>query len=301
MKVIFMGTPEFSCPTLQLLIETKDVELVAVYTREPARSGRGKKIQNSPIHNLALKHNIKVVTPKTLKDDQEQEQFLNFNCDLAVVVAYGLILPKKIINGPKFGCINLHPSYLPKFRGAAPIQRTIMSSDKETATTIIKMDENLDSGDVIAQEVFALDNKINYIDLANKFADDGARLILETIKNFKLGKVKYLRQNDNLASYAKKVDKSEALLDFALSAEEVNRKIRAFSGNIGAYFLMNNERLKVFAADIIDCNQENKDFGQINKKNMHINCKKGIIQPKILQKPGKSKVTLDEFLTQIRQ
>lgn len=297
MKIIFMGTPSFSCPTLQKLIDDKDIEILAVYTKEPAISGRGQKINNSPIHKLALQHNLSVITPKTLRNPEIIEQFLNFKADACVVVSYGLILPKEVIEGTKFGCINLHPSYLPKWRGAAPLQRQIMNGDKKTATTIIKMDEGIDSGDMINQEIFDLDDEINYNDLANKFANDGANLILKSLKELKNGAAKLISQDDDEASYAKKIDKTEAEIDFSKSAQEINQLIRGLSGNIGAYFTDDkNNRIKILKAKIIDKNEKNANFGQILNEKMHISCKKGVIQPLILQKAGKKAMDLEEFL-----
>ncbi len=296
MKIIFMGTPQFSCSTLQKLIDNNGIEILAVYTKEPAISGRGQKVNNSPIHNLALKNNLKSITPKTLRNQEIITEFLNFKADACVVVAYGLILPKEIINGTKFGCINLHPSYLPKWRGAAPIQRQIMNGDKKTATTIIKMDEGVDSGDIINQEIFDLDDEITYSNLANKFADDGADLILKSLKELENNRAKLIPQNHDLVSYAKKINKNEAQIDWSKPTREINQKIRGLSGNIGAYFIHKNERIKILEAKIIDENKEHENSGQILNKEMYISCRKGIIQPKILQKSGKKVMNLDEFL-----
>ena len=150
-----MGTPQFSCPTLEKLIADPDFEIVAVYTREPQIAGRGHKLTNSPIHQLALQHGLKVVTPKTLRSVDAQKELADLNAEAAVVVAYGLILPQEILDAPKLGCLNIHPSLLPRWRGAAPIQRPLMEGDAETGITIIKMDKGLDSGDMVFQEKFS--------------------------------------------------------------------------------------------------------------------------------------------------
>lgn len=296
MKVIFMGTPAFSCPTLQNLIEDRNIEIIAVYSKEPAVSGRGQKINNSPIHKLALKNNLKVITPKTLRDPEVIKEFLNFQADACVVVAYGLILPKEIIEGTKFGCINLHPSLLPLWRGAAPIQRTIMNGDTKTATCVMKMDEGLDSGDVIKQNIFELDQEINYKELAEKFSNDGANLILQSLKELESGTAKFTKQDNSKATYAKKITKEEALIDFNKSAQEVNQKIRGLSGNIGAYFMHEDERIKIINAKVINNDDITKKPGEIINNQLHISCSKGIIQPLILQKPGKQAMELKEFL-----
>jgi methionyl-tRNA formyltransferase len=155
---------------MEKLIENKEFEIVAVYSREPQIAGRGHKLTNSAIHNLALKNNLKVRTPKTLRDGAVQEEFKNFNADAAVVVAYGLILPQEILSGTKYGCYNIHPSLLPKWRGAAPIQRTLMAGDTETSVDIIKMDKGLDSGDIVAREIVKLNGDETYSDLAPRRA-----------------------------------------------------------------------------------------------------------------------------------
>lgn len=296
MKVILMGTPQFSCPTLQILIDDDDIQVIAVYTKEPKISGRGQKINNTPIHKLALKHDIKTITPKTLRDPKIIQEFLDLKADACIVVAYGLILPKEIIEGTKFGCINLHPSLLPRWRGAAPIQRTIMNGDEQTATCVMRMDEGLDSGDIINQDIFDLDDEINYTQLADKFSNDGASLILKTLKELKSNTAKFIKQDDEQATYAKKISKTEALIDFSKSAKEVNQLIRGLSGNIGAYFVHKDERIKILKAKIIDQNKEGKIPGEILNDQMHITCKTGTIQPLILQKAGKRAMELEEFL-----
>lgn len=298
MKVIFMGTPQFSCETLQKLIDDKQIDVVAVYTKEPQIAGRGHRLQKSAIHQLAEKNNIKVLTPKTLRKKEVQEEFSSFNADIAVVVAYGLILPKEILNAPKFGCVNIHPSALPKWRGAAPLQRTIMNGDKETAICIIQMNEGLDSGDIIVQEKFVLHDKITYQELAQKTASDGARILLETLKNIKNGNFSLTPQDDKLATYAHKLDKQECEIDFNSSAQKIEQKIRALSGNLGAYFVYNGENIKVFAAEIIDEKEEvdESKIGKIIDDKLTIQCKIGKIRPLLLQRSGKRVMNLDEFL-----
>ncbi len=281
---------------MEKLIANQEFEIVGVFTREPKIAGRGHKIQNSPIHNLALKHGLKVWTPKTLKTKEAQNDFLNLKADACAVVAYGLILPSEIINGCKFGCFNIHPSNLPKWRGAAPIQRTIMNMDKETAICIIKMDEGLDSGDVVAKQEFALNGRETYFELEEKFAQIGAEMLLDVLQKAKSGDLKEEKQNDALASYAKKIEKSECEIDFSKSALEVDAKIRALNGSLGAFFNFDEERIKIFSCKIIDEKAQKGEIGAVLNEEFHIQCKKGIIQPQILQKAGKPKMTINEFL-----
>jgi methionyl-tRNA formyltransferase len=295
MKIIFMGTPQFACPTLQKLIDDKNFEIVGVFTREPQIAGRGHKLQNSQIHELALKNNLKVFTPKSLKNAESQKDFLDLKADAAVVVAYGLLLPQQILDGTKFGCFNIHPSLLPRWRGAAPIQRTIMAGDKETAICIMQMDAGLDSGDVVACENFDLNGSETYSELEKKFAEVGADLMIETLKNAQNGNLNPIKQNATLATYAKKLEKSECEIDWKKSAQEIDCKIRGLSGSLGAFFMYKDEKIKIFTAEIIDKNLSIKNVGEINEK-LWIQCGQGIIRPTILQRPGKKPMSVEEFL-----
>ncbi len=295
MKVIFMGTPEFSSATLQKLIDDSEIEVLAVYTREPQIAGRGHKITNSSIHNLALKNNLKVITPKTLKNSEIQKEFINFNADAAVVVAYGLILPTEILNGTKFGCINIHPSLLPKWRGAAPIQRTIMNGDIESGITIIKMNEGIDSGAMIYQEKFALEEDVYYPELAEKLSIMGADILLKTLKEINRGNCDLTEQNDDEATYAKKIDKKELQINWQNSARQIQNQIRALNG---AYFIHNGERIRILKSVITNEESQNQNSGRLEivKNQLLIECAPGFIQPLILQREGKKAVLVEEFL-----
>lgn len=291
-----MGTPQFSCPTLEKLIADPDFEILAVYTREPQIAGRGQKITNSPIHDLALKHNLKVVTPKTLRNAEIQEEFLNLKADVAVVVAYGLLLPQEILEAPKLGCVNIHPSLLPKWRGASPIQRPIINGDDETGITIIKMDKGLDSGDMIYQEKFPLLGNETYKSLAEKLSLMGSEILVKTLKNLRDGKIVVTSQNHAESTYAKKIEKAELEIDWNLSAKEIERKIRGLNGSMEAHFMHNGEKIKIYAAEIIDENSCNNPAGKIIDDKLAIQCGKGIIRPLILQRQGKRALELKEFL-----
>lgn len=296
MKVIFMGTPEFACPTLEAIIKDPEIELLAVYTREPNIAGRGHKITNTPIHNLALKHNLKVMTPKTLNTMEEQSVFQKLKPDLAIVVAYGLILPKEILSIPKYGCINIHPSLLPKWRGASPMQRTIMNGDQETAMTIIKMNESLDSGDILYQEKMILNRNTKFKTLEQIMSKKAAVLITKIVKDFCLGKLIPRKQDDSQATYAKKITKEECEINFNKSAQQVINQINGLSGNLGAYLIYNDKKIKILAVDLVNQNSKDGEVGQILNDQFFIQCQEGVIQPQILQKPGKKPVELKEFL-----
>jgi methionyl-tRNA formyltransferase len=293
-KIIFMGTPNFAVPALQKIIDDKNFEIVAIYTKEPQIAGRGHKLQNSHIHNLALQNNFPVFTPKTLKSPETQKEFVDLKADIAVVVAYGLLLPKEILQAPKFGCINIHPSLLPKWRGAAPIQRTIMNGDLETGVDIILMDEGLDSGDILAEEKISLDNEINYQELAEKLSQIGANLLVKTLKN--ISQIKPIKQDHSKTIYAQKLSKEEFKIDWNFSAQQIHNKIRGLSGCGSAYFEINGEKIKIHQAKIIDNDSHNYPAGKIIDDKLTIACKTGLIQPQILQRAGKNKMFLSEFI-----
>jgi len=290
-----MGTPDFACPTLEKLIADPDFDVVAIYTREPQIAGRGQKITNSPIHQLALKHNLKVITPKTLRDAKAQKEFFNLQADVAVVVAYGLILPQEILDGTKFGCVNIHPSLLPKWRGASPIQRPLMAGDRETGITIIKMDKGVDSGKMMVQEKFPLDGSETYADLAEKLSQMGAEILVKTLKKLRDGNVVLIKQDDALASYAKKIEKEECKINWQESAEIIERKIRALNGSLEAFFNYGDEKIKIFKAEILDENSVGES-GKILDEKLSIQCGKGSIRPLVLQRQGKNQVTIRDLL-----
>ncbi len=295
-KIIFMGTPHFALPALQALLDDQSFEVVAVYSKEPQIAGRGHKIQNSPIHNLALQNQLKIITPKTLKNSEIQKEFADLKADIAVVVAYGLLLPKEILQAPKFGCINIHPSLLPRWRGAAPIQRAIMAGDLETGVDIIQMDDGLDSGDILAEEKVPLYIDIPYPDLAQKLSQIGADLLVKTIKNLAQNKCQPIKQEHDQAVYAHKLKKEEFAIDWNFPAREIHNKIRALSGCGSAYFELNDEKIKIHQAKLINEQNHNYPAGKIIDEKLTIACKTGLIQPQILQRAGKNKITLDEFL-----
>ncbi len=300
MKIIFMGTPNFAVPSLQKLIDDKSFEILAVYTREPQVAGRGHKIQKSSIQQLAERYNLKVITSKTLRDPYVQKEFISFGADAAVIVAYGLILPQEILEGTKFGCFNIHPSLLPKWRGAAPIQRTIMAQDEETAICIIKMDVGLDSGNIVACQKFELFGSETYTDLEKKFAEIGAEMTIEVLQKVQVGSLIEMPQNHELATYAKKLDKSECEINWQNSAKEIDAQIRGLSGSLGAFFNYEGEKIKIFASEILDETVAKDKVGEINGS-FEIQCGKGILKPKILQRAGKNKVTIEEFLLGLRR
>lgn len=292
-KIIFMGTASFGLPTLQNILQSKQHQIVAVYTKPPQVAGRGQKMQLTPVHQLAIEHNLPVFTAENLKEKSVVEQFLAFNADLALVIAYGLLLPPAILQATKFGCFNLHPSSLPKFRGAAPIQRSIMNQELDLDVCIIKMDAGLDSGDIVSKKNVGIKNQ-TYQEVASKTAQIGAELFLDLLPKIEQNNVFYEKQNHQLATFAKKISKDECLLDFSQTGEKLLAKILALSGCLGAYFVHNGELIKILDADFIACNH-NQQIGEV-AKNFAIYCQDGYILPKIVQKSGKKPANLKDFL-----
>ncbi|MDD2840111.1 MAG: methionyl-tRNA formyltransferase [Rickettsiales bacterium] len=296
MKIILFATPEFAIPTLNKI--NTNHEIVAVYTKEPKEQGRGMKLQNTPIHDEALKLGLKVCTPKSLKKPEEWEKLKSFNTDIFVVVAYGLILPKEILNIAKFGCINIHPSLLPRWRGASPIQRALMNGDKKTGVCIIVLGEGLDDGDILACKEIEITNTTTLENLHDKLSVDGANLMLECLNNIeKTGKIIAKPQGENGLIYAKKIEKEEGKIDFNQNIEKIDLLIRTLGSTVGTYFEYNNERIKIIKAEF--SNNILNDFKNgdvIDKSNFSIKCNDGVLKPLILQREGKKALTVEEFL-----
>lgn len=297
MKIVFMGTSEFAVPTLEKLLFSTNHEILAVYTKEPSVSGRGNKLQISPIHDFANKNNLKIFTPKTLRETLIKKEFHDLNPDIAIVISYGLILPVEFLNIPKFGCFNVHPSKLPLYRGSAPLQRSIMNGEKESAVCVIKMDLGVDSGDIVNQEDFMIFDNENYQDISQKTAEIGASLINKTLNQIADKSIKFRKQNEKLATFAKKIEKNECLIDWNNSCEEIFNKIRGLNGNLDAHFIYNNEKIKILeCAFFKDKNIDKKLIGTIFDKDFSIVCGDGIIKPLKLQKQGKNPLKIHEFL-----
>lgn len=290
-----MGTSTFGYPTYEVILSSKN-QIVATYTKQPSISGRGNLIQMSPIHDLALKNNIKVLTPRTLKDKDVINQFKLFNADLCIVVSYGLILPKEILEGTKYGCFNIHPSKLPLWRGASPIQRVLMNNEKESSVCIIKMDEGLDSGDIVAEENFIIDDEDDYTSLHDKTSKIGGKLILNLIKKLEENSASYRQQDHEFATYAKKIDKNECLINWNSYGEKIIAQIKALNGNLGAHFFYDNEKIKILKARFVIINENKNIPGTIFNNDFSICCIDGIIIPEVIQREGKKVIKIQDFL-----
>ena len=292
LNIVFMGTPEFSVPTLDLLVKNK-FNVIKVYTQPPKKSKRGQKINPSPIEVYCKKNNISFKSPEILNVEEELKAFKELSANLAIVVAYGKIIPKIFLNTVKFGFINIHASLLPKWRGAAPIQRAIMNGDKKIGVSVMKIEEKLDSGPILASKEFELDKNENHGEIEKKLSLEGANLLIESLKSIENGNSKFVDQDASKATYAKKIDKNEAKINWNKDANKVLAHIHGLSPNPGAWFEFDKERYKVLKAKI---STENGKFGYVLDDNLTIGCESGAIQILELQRQGKNKQTVKEFL-----
>ncbi len=325
MNIIFAGTPDFATIALQKLLKNTQHKIVAVYTQPDRKSGRGLKLQASPVKLLAQQHNIPVLQPQSLRNDEIAQQQL-FDCiqknqvDLMVVAAYGLLLPLSVLQAFKFGCVNIHASLLPKWRGAAPIARCIENGDTETGISIMQMATGLDTGDVLLKKSLAIEKDDNAETLTIKLANLGGDLIIETLDNLENLQKNATPQNENLASYAHKLEKSEANINWKNSAISILRKIKAFNPFPATQteFCIkdknnkNNDNkkivLKIWDADLLDDsdnfaseNTKTTKIGELiinkEKKLLVVMCGDNkFLQLKIIQKPGSKKITAKEFI-----
>jgi methionyl-tRNA formyltransferase len=293
LKIVFMGTPQFSVETLEKLTKA-NYDVVAVYCQPPRPSGRGHKLTASPVQQKAQQLGIPVFTPKSLRNEEAQATFKALKPDLAIVVAYGLILPKAILEIPKFGCLNIHGSLLPRWRGAAPIQRAIMAGDLETGITIMKMDEGLDTGPMLSTATVAITPQITALTLHDTLSTIGATLLIETLAPYLNGTLQPLSQPESGVTYADKLSKAESCLDWNESAEVLDRRIRAFTPWPGLYFNHNGTPIKVSTAEVV---LDTTDApGKVLDNQLTIACGEGALRLLSLQRPGGKWLSPTEFL-----
>ena len=292
-KIVFMGTSNFSVPILKSLYQN-GYPIVTIYTQPPQKSMRGQKVNKSPIQKMAENLCIECRTPDSLKENNEEYNFLKLlNPDLVIVVAYGQLIPKNYLSLSKHGFINIHASLLPKWRGAAPIQRSIMNLDKETGVSIMKIVEKLDAGPVMMQEKINVTSEMNAEDLSNKLSDLSSKLILECIDEIEGGKAKFIDQDEQKATYAKKINKEEGKINWDNSAENILAQINSLLPNPGAWFSFMGERYKILKASISETEGEK---GKVIDNNLTIACKSKAIKVNEIQRQGKNKQSTSEFL-----
>ena len=294
LRVVFMGTPEFAVAALEALAGAGH-EIVCAYTQPPRPAGRGQKEQPSPVHRFAEAHGIEVRHPKSLRNEEAQAAFAALGTDVAVVAAYGLILPAPVLAAPRLGCVNIHASLLPRWRGAAPIQRSILAGDAETGITIMQMDEGLDTGPMLLSGSVPIGPAATAGALHDALAALGARLILEALDGLAAGTLEAKPQPAEGATYAAKLDRAEAKLDWNEDAEALERRIRAFDPWPGTWFERDGERIRVLAAETAP-GKAGAAPGTVLDGAPTVACGEGALRLLRLQRPGKSAMDADAFM-----
>jgi methionyl-tRNA formyltransferase len=287
MRIIFMGSPDFAVPSLDSLVEAGH-EIACVYTQPPRPAGRGKSERKTAVHLRAEQLGLDVRHPKTLKDPAEQSRFAALDAKLAIVAAYGLILPKAVLEAPSGGCINVHASLLPRWRGAAPIQRAILEGDETTGVTIMAMEEGLDTGPILLKREIKIDRKTAG-ELTDELARLGARALIDWLEN----PAPAVPQPEEGVTYARKIDKAEARIDWDRDAQDIERQVRAFAPSPGAWFQADGERVKLLDAKIVD---ESGQPGEVIDDSLTIACASGSIRPVAVQRAGRAVMTPSELL-----
>jgi methionyl-tRNA formyltransferase len=296
MKIIFAGTPDFAVPSLEMLLASEH-EVSAVFTQPDRPAGRGRQQHASPVKELALKHEIPVFQPLTLKADEDLQQLLSFNADLMVVVAYGMILTQAVLDAPRQGCINVHGSLLPRWRGAAPIQRAIMAGDEKTGVTIMQIVRKLDAGDMLHKEEYVISANDTASDLHDKLAQLGAIGLSKVLAQMEEGALHAERQDESLVTYAEKLTKSEAIIDWTQPASTIALKVRGLNAWPVAQTLYQDNVLRIWQAEAIAVESDLAP-GTVScvNKNMDVATGKGLLRLHEVQLPGGKRITAQAFL-----
>lgn len=297
MKIIFMGTPEFSVGTLEALIEAGH-EVVLAVTQPDKPKGRGKEVQFPPVKEAALAHGIPVFQPKRVRNPECIEELKKYQADVMVVIAFGQILPKEILEMTTYGCINVHASLLPKYRGAAPIQWAVINGEKVSGVTTMQMDEGLDTGDMIKKTEIVLDDKETGGSLHDKLATAGAALCVETLKAVEEGTATFTKQGESPTAYARMLDKKLGNVDWTTTAVEIERLIRGLNPWPSAYTMWNGKVMKLWEAEVLE---ENSDLApgtiaRVDKEAFYVQTGDGMLKVCALQIPGKKRMQADAFL-----
>ncbi|BFD45901.1 MAG: methionyl-tRNA formyltransferase [Rickettsia endosymbiont of Sergentomyia squamirostris] len=289
-----MGTPEFAVPTLKSLINSKDHQVVAVFTQSPKSKGRGLNEIASPIHSLASKYDIPTYTPETLRTEEITNLINSINADIIVVVAYGFLIPQVILQAKKYGCLNIHPSSLPRHRGAAPLQRTIIEGDSETSVCIMQMDEGWDTGDIILQHSFSLSPRITLPVLHDQCAEIGADLLVKTLDN--IDNLPKIVQDKDGVTYAHKLKKEEGKINWYETAYKIDCRIRGMNPWPGIYFEYRGKAIKILEAYYNDLDVKLSPGTVVNNSLLEIACGKGTLVIKKLQLEGRKALNVEEFI-----
>ncbi|WP_296981643.1 MULTISPECIES: methionyl-tRNA formyltransferase [unclassified Thalassolituus] len=297
LRILFAGTPDFAAAHLRALIASEH-DIIGVYSQPDRPAGRGKKLQPSPVKQVALEHDIPVYQPLNFKDPAAVEELAALNADVMIVVAYGLILPQSVLDAPKYGCLNVHASILPRWRGAAPIQRCIEAGDMVTGITIMQMDKGLDTGDMLSKVTTGISADETGGSLHDRLAEMGPPALLDTLAKLEAGELKPEIQNDMLACYAHKLSKEEALLDWNLSASELDRKVRAFNPFPMAYTLLGDNRIRVFQAEMLEkvTDMLPGTIVNVSPKGIEVACSENVLRISTVQLPGKKAMSVADVI-----
>lgn len=297
LKIVFAGTPDFAARHLAALLSSEH-EVIAVYTQPDRPAGRGKKLTASPVKNIALEHDIPVYQPENFKSDDAKQELADLNADLMVVVAYGLLLPQAVLDTPKLGCINVHGSILPRWRGAAPIQRSIWAGDQETGVTIMQMDIGLDTGDMLKIATLPIEATDTSASMYEKLAGLGPQALVECLADIADGKASPEKQDDELANYAKKLSKEEARINWNDDAEHIERCVRAFNPWPMSHFEAADNSIKVWQSrvDVQTTTEAPGTILQADKTGIYIATGKHVLVLEQLQVPGKKAIPVQDIL-----
>ena len=299
MNIVFAGTPDFAVPSLIKLNEEEEINIKTVITQPDRRRGRGKKVQYTPVKKASLKRNLSVLQPKNINSSETIEKLNDMNLDLIVVVAYGQILSKELLELPEKGCINLHASLLPEYRGSSPIQQAILDGKDKTGVTIMFMEEGLDTGDIISQKEVLMKNSYNAGDLHDKLAETGAKLLAETVLDMKENKIKATPQDNSKSSYTGQLSKKDGLIDWEKSSQNIYYFVKAMNPWPGSFTYLNGKLLKIFEVEVVD-NNSNQKPGEIVSADPNfgllVQTGNGVIKINKLQLAGKKKMSSSDFL-----
>jgi len=292
LRLIFMGSPDFSVAALRALLDVGH-QIVCVYAQPPRPAGRGHKERPCPVHALAVELGLEVRTPRSLKEADEQAVFRAFEADACVVAAYGLILPKPVLEAPRLGCLNIHASLLPRWRGAAPIQRAIIAGDETSGVTIMQMDEGLDTGGMLLQEETPIRAQTTATDLHDGLSSMGARMIVKALSELDQGTLKAIPQPQEGVTYAAKLDRHEGRLDWSLRADELERRVRGLNPWPGVWFEHEGQRIKVLETEVLDLSGK---AGMVLDDHLSIACGDAALRVLRVQKQGRGAMAAEDFL-----
>lgn len=297
LKIVFAGTPDFAARHLAALLSSEH-EVIAVYTQPDRPAGRGKKITASPVKTLAIEHNIPVYQPENFKSDQDKQDLASLKADLMVVVAYGLLLPQTVLDTPKLGCINVHGSILPRWRGAAPIQRSIWAGDEQTGVTIMQMDIGLDTGDMLKIATLPIEPQDTSASMYDKLAELGPKALIDCLGEIANESASAEKQDDDQANYAEKLSKEEARIDWSDDAKHIERCVRAFNPWPISHFVAGDKSIKVWQSKVVqqDTNQAPGTIIQADKTGIYVSTGKDILVLEQLQVPGKKAMPIQDIL-----